>query len=513
MAEHSETLVTNFEVNDDPETSRDLNYTSDSAVTRPNLSCNEGHNKIREKIRVQIFHEMASLNSLALPGAPDDPHFHSKTQQIALYSPTITRDLIHTIVSDELSSFLSAVRKNKSATPPEKVEDFTGEERKGSVTTNETQPVFRKLSATPEVKPKMKKSVPNCRQSFSSQASYAPRQFKLQNTVAVSCPWLFGGFTHNSPVRIKCFQIHHSVHWSTFFGTVSTACALYISIAPELALSYIDQRADPSAIRNPLGLSDVFEFFCAVCLFSEVLIGSIAVGFISDSSTWLRCNNFHKLDLLVLLTTAAEYITFLFGTRSASLRASRLFRVFRPMSAMNYFLDLRLVLISLREGLFQILTVLLIMVLFITSLSVFGLAMYKTTYRRQCIWKTALVPNCASDFTTGWGATCKFATDVDSFSVTPSLVVGVAGGYPFIDYCKIYVNSTPRQYEKDYPYDSDGGYYHSCQLRDFRAGLPVAQTCQDFGPGATVFQYGFTNFDDIWGSMMAIFQARKLMHK
>ena len=514
--------------------------TSTLLANNPTIS---GHNTsqdkttVRLRIRETIIQEMASFDPLILPGTPDDTRpYQVRKTPISNYSSELTKKTIHDIVSEEISSFLDVVHRKS---PSEQDDRFEGEKRE-ILTSRPAEKRARastenRVAAWAEVDVKDSKNeqgnheetvarrfpLPSSlnittepvvkddgkRLSMTSQTSVLPIQKKFQMTVELSCPWLFGGFTQRSPVRIKCFQIFHSVEWSTFFGVVSIACAMYIALAPDLALGYMYQRAEANGNKNHFRATDAFELFCAACLMFEVLVGSIAVGFVSEQTCWLRCSNYHKLDFFVLLTTGVEYIGYLYGYRSASLRAARLLRIFRPLSALDFFLDVRLILISLREGLFQVLTVMLIMFLFITSLAVFGLAMYKTTYRRQCVWVTKLVPNCASDMTNGWNATCDFATDIDNVTVTPSLDVNVAGGYPFTDYCKIYRNSTPRQYAKTYPYDADRGYYHSCQLRDFRAGFPVAQTCIDFGPGANVFQWGYTHFDNIWGSMMAIFQA------
>ena len=58
----------------------------------------------------------------------------------------------------------------------------------------------------------------------------------LADTTPVSLNYFLGGFTHSSPVRMKCFQMFNSSRWKAFFLAINLANCLTLTIIPEVNL-------------------------------------------------------------------------------------------------------------------------------------------------------------------------------------------------------------------------------------------------------------------------------------
>jgi len=120
--------------------------------------------------------------------------------------------------------------------------------------------------------------------------------------------------------------------------------------------------------------------------------GIIALGFCWSPNTWLRCSDFHKLDALVLLVTAGEYVAAILGSNSVTLRPFRLLRVFRAIVKIKSFLGVKTIIRTLRQGITQLGVVILMLFFFMCGFGIFGMAMYQVGIRGQGNPKPATLP-------------------------------------------------------------------------------------------------------------------------
>ena len=72
-----------------------------------------------------------------------------------------------------------------------------------------------------------------------------PRLYSLLGQV--SWKLFFGGFSHKSLLRIKCFDVFRSNSWAVFFLLVTIANSIFISILPEL----IEEEVNSFGIGPP----------------------------------------------------------------------------------------------------------------------------------------------------------------------------------------------------------------------------------------------------------------------
>ena len=136
---------------------------------------------------------------------------------------------------------------------------------------------------------------------------------RIEDTTPVACRFLFGGFSHQSLVRKKCFEVHKSPFWGSFFVLVTIANAAVIAVRPSLSPDFNTDASGASKVSTPL--SEAFDFFCVAVLFCEVLSGCIAFGF----HAWIH-SDYHKLDFAALLVVALEYGASAYGENALILR-------------------------------------------------------------------------------------------------------------------------------------------------------------------------------------------------
>lgn len=263
----------------------------------------------------------------------------------------------------------------------------------------------------------------------------------LVEAVPVSCQLLWGGCSRTSLLRMKCFDVYKSTSWSTFFLCVTLANSIYISILPELI---DDSQAQLKGVKRQVTWLDAFDFLSAAVLLFEVATGIIALGFSGRPNTWLHVSDFHKLDLLVLAVTIAEYVgIFVFGLKGVTIRPFRLMRIFRAIIRIKAFSGIKTIIITLRQGLGQMATVFFMLLFFTASFSIFGMAVFQKSFSRRCISLPRPIPVCTGSPANNFKAECDFATDFGAEIISEGGEEIVTGGYPYVRYCDIITNNTP----------------------------------------------------------------------
>lgn len=100
----------------------------------------------------------------------------------------------------------------------------------------------------------------------------------IDQAVPVSCWLIFGGFSRESVLRLKAFDVYKSPSWAVFFLLVTVSNSIYISILPEL-----NDGAEVSSfsVGPPKAITwlDSVDIASAVVLLFEVTVGSLSLGF------------------------------------------------------------------------------------------------------------------------------------------------------------------------------------------------------------------------------------------
>ena len=326
----------------------------------------------------------------------------------------------------------------------------------------------------------------------------------LDDAVPIACPYLLGGFPRRSPIRHLCFFIQNSVHWQGIFLLITVGNSVYIATAPE----YTDETS--------ILISWYFDLVCA-CIFGfEVFSGCIAYGAFRGPTTYVQNDAFHAIDLLCLIFIFSEYgLRFWELWPDLTMRPFRMFRIFKPVTKIKLFSGIKLILLSLTEGSSQLSILFGFLVLTIIGGDILTMNVYSTSMRRRCVTVDTLVPACASDFRTGFHATCDFkARAAANVVLRPGGIPVVSGGYPFERRCKIF--ETGHDFDASrigtsWPKDPNG-LYHSCQADMWRAAMlkgedfEVTQMCKDFGFEGNP-ENGFSHFDNVWGATVSLLQV------
>jgi hypothetical protein len=319
----------------------------------------------------------------------------------------------------------------------------------------------------------------------------------LEVSVERSCPLLCGGFSRSSKFRRKCFEIYASGMWASVFLVVMVTNSVLIAVTPEFSGADFVEAHHGSPIAF-----EVVDVISVLMLIFEAVTGIIAIGFCDGPTTWLRCSDFHKLDLFMVMLTVVEGVAIFTGLNSITFRAFRLLRVFRAVTMIKTFMGIKTIIQTLKQGLSQLAIVFLLLVFFMLAFAVFGMAIFQNSFQRRCLTLPRRVPACTSDFTTGWTQTCDFHNFSQTIVLTEP-AIAVPGGYPYEVFCKILTNTTPGEYDGEYPLDPFGRY-HTCQLELFQRGQPVTTYCENTGVNPS---NGFSHFDHLGGAMLNIFQA------
>jgi hypothetical protein len=342
----------------------------------------------------------------------------------------------------------------------------------------------------------------------------------LEDAVPVSCPYVFGGFPRWSPVRRACWTMQSNVYWQAAFMFITVTNSIYIATAP----GYTDEFS--------IRISWWFDLICAGIFCFEVMGGMIAYGAFMGKSTYLHNDTFHSVDLMCFFFVILEYALVAWALwPDLTLRPFRMVRIFKPITMTKTFSGVKFILISLSDGAPQLGVIFSFLFLAVIGWNVLLVSVYGSSARRQCVTVDTFVPKCASDFSTGFNATCNFNAEPENV-LQPGGTPTISGGYPFRTWCKIiatehdqdasgkWVEPKPagKLVTKGY-YDYSNskqsiswpkynGTYHSCQASAWRNAkiqgeeFEVTQTCAVVGNP----QMGFSHFDNVYGASVTMFQ-------
>jgi hypothetical protein len=317
---------------------------------------------------------------------------------------------------------------------------------------------------------------------------------------------------------------------------------VYIAAAPDLLKSNVSARRDEgSAVsllpQDLLTTLFYFDIFCAVVMGFEILIAVVAYGFCRTRSTYLRSSGFHQLDVACMVVTILEYVAIILGLPDVTLRPFRMLKFFKIICQIEMFQGVKDILTALRACFLQLLTIVLLLFLTLAGWCLLCMALYSKSFRRRCVNADANIPVCASDFSSGFGQTCDFVTDVNKVVTQARGDTAISSGYPFEQWCKIHGVEWDKDkngawklplpfdgeyepvqrgyYDKGlnalgfeniftYPKDSSGRY-HTCQAKFWRSTdtFTVTQRCEVVGNPSG----GFSHFDNVWGSVASISQV------
>jgi len=364
----------------------------------------------------------------------------------------------------------------------------------------------------------------------------------LDEATEISCPWIFGGFKRTTPVRRFCFDLTKKVSFNLFLMLITIGNSVYIAAAPDLLKSNVSARRDEGSAdsllpQDLLKTLFYFDIFCAVVMGFEILISIVAYGFCRTRSTYLRSSGFHRLDMACMVVTILEYVTIILGLPDFTLRPFRILKFFKIICQIEMFQGVKNILTALHECFLHLMTILFLLFLTLAGWSLLCMAVYSKSFRRRCVNRDANIPACASDFSSGFGQTCDFVTDVNKVVTQAGGDTAISSGYPFERWCKIYGVEWDKDengawklplpfdgeyapvergyYDKGlnalgfeniftYPKDSSGRY-HSCQADLWRRtnNFTATQRCEVVGNPSG----GFSHFDNVWGSVASISQV------
>lgn len=437
-----------------------------------------------------------------------------RTSAVPLYARPVTPGTIRQIIREEMrkghgvapSTPMPVVHERRTPEPlggGSEDEKLANKKDSGKTGTNlAPPPVDEEGDAWGQVMDKMddmeEHNPENSERRPSQEQRVTGEPKTLDDAVPLSCPLLFGGFSRRSPIRQKCFEIQNSTMWASIFLLVTLANSLYIAMGPEI----IPEERNQTTI-----LLEYFDYACVLVLAFEVVVGSIALGFVRSEITYLRCSDFHKLDFIVLIVTITEYIARYFDVQGVTLRPFRLLRVFRAITRIKTFAGIKSIILTLKQGLPQLSIVFAMLLFFMAAFSICGMAIYQNSFRRRCVSLAVPVPACSSDFSTGWAGRCDFR-NISQTEIQPEGQIIISGGYPFEQWCKIYKNTSEGQYDGKYPMDPYGRY-HNCQLDRYERAkedgtdFTVTQMCEEFENPRNELQH----FDHIGGAMLTLAQV------
>ncbi|KAJ1490948.1 hypothetical protein T484DRAFT_1776300, partial [Baffinella frigidus] len=227
------------------------------------------------------------------------------------------------------------------------------------------------------------------------------------------------GCTLAHPVRRYCIRLTSNPYFDTFFLLVSTAhCGLLVT-----------DSSDDEFFKYLVGW---MSFTATLLYLIQILICSIAFGFWGHKYSYLSYDVFNRLDFIATLGCGLELIALLYLSYDVfdlldfiatlgcglelialdmdynfTIRAVRLFRVFKPMLALDTFkgvghvirtfedgfyalctvTGLRLFLFSgIEDGFYALCTVTGLLIFLFMAFAILGMNAYPGSFRRRCVW-------------------------------------------------------------------------------------------------------------------------------
>lgn len=318
-----------------------------------------------------------------------------------------------------------------------------------------------------------------------------------------SVPWLFGGLTRQSPLRIKCFAIMNSGSWGGIFYTSTLFSCVYVAVVVEMP-GWTD--ADRSMVF------DVAEYVFTGIFALEILVGILALGFIRGKTSWIRISGINGLDFLIMIAIIIEQVLVGIGYSGITVRAFRIVRMLKMLMYFKGFSGVRNIVSTLTTGAAQLITVFFVLLFFLAAVSTLLLTFLRHSFSRRCVVIDQKLGSCVADASTGWKSpdTCDFknwqhtASILKGFTTPDDLFpVMIDDFYPFERWCKIEANATAGQYDDNPKYDLDfKGRYHTCGRGrpNYRKG---SEMCVEVGNPSS----GFSHFDDVGGALVSLAQG------
>lgn len=89
-----------------------------------------------------------------------------------------------------------------------------------------------------------------------------------------------------------------------------------------------------------------------------------------------------------------------------NLRAFRFLRIIRSFCRVPGLKGVQTIVESLSQGTSQLMIVLMMLLFFVSALSVWAMAVFENSLKRRCVSVPQYEPKCASGFANGWSDTC-----------------------------------------------------------------------------------------------------------
>ena len=119
----------------------------------------------------------------------------------------------------------------------------------------------------------------------------------------------------------------------------------------------------------------------------EAAVKITAFGFSGAKFAYWTRDVYNKFDFVATVGYLIEIIVLLFVNQAFTLRALRLFRILKPISRLWLFSDLEIIFHALGSAMLPMLTIMSLVLFSFILLSIVGMSMYgEKSFRRRCVW-------------------------------------------------------------------------------------------------------------------------------
>ena len=119
----------------------------------------------------------------------------------------------------------------------------------------------------------------------------------------------------------------------------------------------------------------------------EAFIKITAFGFSGSQFAYWTHDVYNKFDFIATVCYTAEVILLFVFDQTFSLRALRLFRMLKPISRLELFSDLEIIFHAMSSALLPMLTIILLILFCFLFLSIIGMTLYgEHALKRRCVW-------------------------------------------------------------------------------------------------------------------------------